>query len=409
MSTSASTRVESEQHGTTARQWLAIAVVVLSTFAVVTSEMLPVGVLTPMAAGLGITPGLTGYSLTITGLVTAVTAPIVPRVIGGLDRRVVVAVAMVLLAVGNGLTAVSPGFTLLVVSRVVLGVAMGIVWSLASVIAPRLVAPRHAALAVSFAVSGVAAASVVGVPLGTIIGDAFGWRIAFATFAASGALLAVALRFLLPPLPKPESPTAGTAQAGERSLLRTPAVVSGLVVVAFLVTAHFAAYTYIRPVLEVGTGFGGAAIAAILLAYGLTGLVGNFTAGAQAARRPRATVLALALGIVVSIGVLASFNDSGVAAVVGVGVWGLAYGGLSVGGQLWMTQSARGREEHVTGLYVGVFTASIALGAFTGGTIYETVGTSTLLWTAAALALAALVAGVVGRGPLPGIGGSRVR
>ncbi|ONI76144.1 MFS transporter [Actinosynnema sp. ALI-1.44] len=401
MSTSASIRIESEQHDTTVRQWLSVAVVVLSTFVVVTSEMLPVGVLTPMAEGLGITPGMAGYSLSVTGLVTAVTAPVVPRVLGALDRRAVVAVAMVLLAVGNVLTVVSPGFTLLVVSRVVLGVAMGVVWSLASVIAPRLVAPRHAALSVSFAVSGVAAASVVGVPVGTIIGDAFGWRIAFATFAVSAVLLGAALRLLLPRLPKPKSTTPGAERAaGGRSLLRTPAVASGLVVVVFLVTAHFAAYTYIRPVLEVGPGFGAAAIAAILLAYGMTGLVGNFAAGALAARRSRATVLTLALGVAVSIVVLASFDTSGVATVAGVVLWGLAYGGLSVGGQLWMTQSARGREEHVTGLYVGVFTAAIALGAFLGGTVYEAAGATTLLWTAAALALAALAAGVLGRGPI---------
>lgn len=399
MSTSVSTGVESEQPTTTTtRQWVTVAVVVLSTFIVVTSEMLPVGVLTPMAEGLGITAGMTGYSLTITGVVTALTAPFVPRVLGTLDRRTVVAIAMVVLAVGNALTVVAPGFALLVVSRVVLGVAMGVVWSLAPVIAPRLVSPRHAALAISFAVSGVAAASVIGVPLGTIIGDAFGWRSAFATLAAFAALLGVAVHLVLPKLPKP-APTAGTAPAGGRSLLRTPAVASGLLVVGFLVTAHFAAYTYIRPVLEGGSGFGATAIAAILLAYGVTGLAGNFTAGALAARRARATVLTLAAGIIASVAVLATFNGVGVAAVAGVVVWGVAYGGLSVSGQLWMTQSAKGREEHVTGLYVGVFTGAIALGAFLGGTVYEAVGVIPLLWTAVALALAGLTAGVLGRGP----------
>ncbi|RKT82174.1 Predicted arabinose efflux permease, MFS family [Saccharopolyspora antimicrobica] len=379
------------------RQWLAVAVLSLCTFIVVTSEMLPVGVLTPMAGGLGITPGMAGYSLTITGVVAAIAAPIVPRVLGTLDRRTVLAVAMVLLAAGNALTVLAQDFAVLVVSRTVLGIGMGVVWSLAAVVAPRLVTPRHAALAVSLAVSGVAAASVIGVPLGTLIGDAFGWRSAFGALTASALLLAAILLISLPKLPKPTA--SATSSTGGRPLLRTPAVVVGLIVVVFLVTAHFAAYTYIRPVLESSTGISAASIAAILLAYGVFGLIGNFAAGALAAKRSRATVVLLAFGILVAITILALFSAVAAIAIAAIVVWGLAYGGLSVAGQIWMTRAATGNEENVTGLYVGVFTASIALGAFLGGTVFEIAGMTPLLWTAAALALAALATGLLGPGP----------
>lgn len=385
------------------RQWLAVAILSLCTFIVVTSEMLPVGVLTPMAGGLGITPGMAGYSLTITGVVAAIAAPIAPRVLGPLDRRTVLAVAMVLLAVGNVLTVLAPDFAVLVVSRTVLGIGMGVVWSLAAVVAPRLVAPRHAALAVSLAVSGVAAASVIGVPLGTVIGDAFGWRSAFGALTATALLLAVVLLLALPKLPKPVA-DAGTASTGGQPLLRTPAVAVGLIIVFFLVTAHFAAYTYIRPVLENSTGISAASIAAVLLAYGVFGLIGNFAAGALAAKRPRATVLLLALGILAAVAVLALFSAVAAITIAAIIVWGLAYGGLSVAGQIWMTRAAVGNEENVTGLYVGVFTASIALGAFLGGTVFEIVGMTPLLWTAAALALAALTTALLGPGsstPVP--------
>src|SRR5690606_36169206 len=108
----------SDQQRTTPGQWAAVAVLSLSTFLVVTSEMLPVGVLTPMAEGLGISAGAAGSSLTITGLVAAVTAPLAPRLLGDLDRRAVVAAAMVVLALGNTLTALAPGFALLVAGRV---------------------------------------------------------------------------------------------------------------------------------------------------------------------------------------------------------------------------------------------------------------------------------------------------
>ncbi len=397
MSSSASAGTGS--HHTTAWQWVALAVLSLSTFVVVTSEMLPVGVLTPMAEGLGVGSGTAGFSLTITGLVTAVTAPVVPRVLGGVDRRWVLAVSMVVLAAGNALTAVADGFGLLVVSRVILGLGMGAVWGLAAAVAPRLVGPRHAALAVSCAVSGVAAASVAGVPAGTVIGDAFGWRAAFVALAVSAVVLAAALLVTLPRLPRPRTGPAVGVPAG-RSPLASRAVVGGLAVVVVLVTAHFAAYTYVRPTLE-GHGMTAGGIAVALLVYGVFGLVGNFAAGALAAGRPRATVLLLAGGIAASVALLAlSAGLTGVAGVA-MGLWGLAYGGLSVAGQLWMQRSAPDRVEEVTGLYVGLFTAAIALGALLGGGLVGAVGIVPLLWSASCLALAALAIGLAGPRAVP--------
>lgn len=384
---------------TTPWQWLAVVVLSLSTFVVVTSEMLPVGVLTPMADGLDISSGTAGFSLTVTGLVTAVTAPAVPRLLGGLDRRVVLAVAMVVLAAGNALSAVAEGFGLLVVSRIVLGIGMGAVWGLAAAVATRLVAPRNAALAVSAAVSGVAAASVVGVPLGTLISNSFGWRAAFASLSVGAVVLAVGLLVTLPRLPRPSAPAGTDDQTGREPLWRIPSVTVGLALILFLVTAHFGAYTYVRPVLEERTELSPGSVALVLLVYGLFGLIGNFAAGALAARRARVTVLGLTAGIAASVALLALFSTVPILTGVSVALWGLAYGGLSVAGQIWMTQAAPHRVEHVTGLYVGVFTAAIALGAFLGGTIVESAGIISLLWGAAGLAVVALAVGLFGPRP----------
>ncbi|MDN5726695.1 MAG: MFS transporter [Propionibacteriales bacterium] len=382
---------------TSVSQWVAVGVLTLATFLVVTSEMLPVGVLTPMAEGLGISDGATGASLTITGLVSAVTAPVVPRLLGDLDRRVVLALAMVVLAVGNAVTTIAGGFGMLAVSRVILGVGMGVVWGVASAVATRLVAPRSIALAVSFVVSGVASASVLGVPLGTLVGNAFGWRAAFGSVAAVSLVVAAALLVALPVLRRPEATNDHPEPGQRRSLLR-PAVVTGLIVVVLLVTAHFAAYTYVRPALEELPQMSANAIALLLLLYGVSGLIGNFVAGAAAGRKSRRTVLLLATGIAVALAILALFGASALAAGLAIALWGVAYGGLSVGAQLWMTTAAPDRIEHVTGLYVGVFTGSIALGAFAGGLVVEGAGIVPLLWSAAALALVALLVGLVGPG-----------
>lgn len=378
---------------TTPRRWAAVAVLSLSTFLVVTSEMLPIGVLTPMAEGLGISTGATGSSLTVTGLVAAVTAPLVPRLLGGLDRRAVLAVAMVVLALGNALTALASGFAFMVLSRVILGLAMGTVWGMAAAVTTRLVAPRDVALSVSFVIGGVAAASVAGVPLGTMVGDALGWRAAFTALAIAALVLAAALTVALPRLPRP---AASAGDDGPAPALLTPAVAIGLAMVALLVTAHFAAYTYVRPVLEEHSGLAPTAIAPLLLVYGLFGLAGNFLAGATAARRSRLTILTLAGGIALAVALSALSGQTSWVAWVWIALWGAAYGGVSVAGQLWMTRAVPHRVEQIAGLYVGVFTASIALGALLGGVVVEAAGLVLLLWSAAALALVSLLVGVFG-------------
>ncbi|MFE1100462.1 MFS transporter [Nocardiopsis alba] len=392
MSSTVSTTVVDDSR-TTPRRWTAVAVLSLSTFLVVTSEMLPIGVLTPMAEGLGISTGAAGSSLTVTGLVAAVTAPVVPRLLGGLDRRAVLAVAMVVLALGNALTALASGFAFMVLSRVILGLAMGTVWGMAAAVATRLVAARNVALAVSFVISGVAAASVAGVPLGTMVGDALGWRAAFTVLAIAALVLAFALIVALPRLPRP---AASTGDGGPVPALFTPAVAIGLAMVALLVTAHFAAYTYVRPVLEEHSGLAPSAIAPLLLVYGLFGLAGNFLAGATAARRSRLTILTLAGGIALAVALSALSGQTSWVAWVWIALWGAAYGGVSVAGQLWMTRAVPHRVEQIAGLYVGVFTASIALGALLGGVVVEAAGLVLLLWSAAALAVVSLLVGVFG-------------
>lgn len=385
-------------------QWVSVAVLTLATFLVVTSEMLPVGVLTPMADSLGISSGSAGLTLTITGLVSAVTAPVVARVLGNLDRRIVLAVAMAVLAAGNLLTTLTSNFALLVLSRIIIGIGMGTVWGLASAVAMRLVAPRNISLAVSLAVSGVATASVLGVPLGTFIANASDWRVAFGVIAASSAIVAIALAIALPTLRRPQLSDTDEKHHERRSLLR-PATITGLIIVVILVTAHFAAYTYVRPFLEEVPRMPVNAVALLLLLYGIFGLIGNFLAGALTAFRPALTLTLLSVGIAIAIALLAWFGGHALVAGIAIAVWGVAYGGLSVGAQLWMTAAAPDRIEHITGLYVGVFTAAIALGAFTGGIVVDTTGVITLMTASAALS--AVAAGIALFGPGPK--GSRSR
>ena len=356
------------------------------TFLVVTAEMLPIGVLTPMSSDLATSPASIGLAVTVTGLVAAVVAPVVPHLLGGRDRRTVLVTALVVLAVGDVMTAVASSLPALLGSRLLVGLGMATVWGTASALAARLVPGRRGPLAVSIVIGGVAAASVLGVPLGTLIGNVFGWRAAFIGIGVATAVVGgVALR-VMPEMRRPpevESPTGLV-----RPRLLRPAVMIGAFTVASVVTAHFAAYTYVRPLLEERSGFTAAAVTIALLVYGVGGLVGNFVAGSVASRAPRACMATLGVGIAVAVVVLAILGAVPAAAMAGIVLWGVAYGGVSVTGQLWMTTAAPDRIEQVTGLYAGVFNASIALGAFIGGRVVG-VGQTPLLWLAAGIAVVA--------------------
>ena len=140
--------------------------------------MMPVGLLTPIGAALVESEGTIGLSLAITGLVAAATAPFVPIVTRRFDRRSTLIVLMLVVAAANALTALAPSFVVLAVARVLLGVSMGGVWALAASLAPRLVETRSVGLATTIIFSGIAVASVLGVPAGTYIGAAAGWSVA---------------------------------------------------------------------------------------------------------------------------------------------------------------------------------------------------------------------------------------
>ncbi|MEU8913319.1 MFS transporter [Streptomyces nigrescens] len=376
----------------------AVGALAAATFTVVTSEMLPVGLLTPIGRELRISAGTAGLTLTVTGLVAAVSAPLLTMLVGRRDRRAVLVALMGTLAAANLLAAYAPNVLVLLVARVLVGLGMGGVWAIAAGLAVRLVPARSVAAATSLIFSGVAAASVLGVPAGTFLGELGGRRTAFGAMAVVCGAVAVALAVLLPPLPE----AAAVRLNGVLAVLRGAPVRTGLVLVALLVTGHFAAYTYVRPVLEEVAGAEAGQISTLLLAFGLAGLAGNFLAGAGAARSPRAALLVIC-GVLAGAVLLMPLVGRGAGvpgAALVVAVWGLAYGGVSVSTQTWLMAAAPGAREAASALFVAVFNGAIALGALAGGRAADGWGAVGVMWLGGTLAVGALVAVGVGRAPV---------
>ncbi|MFE7562743.1 MFS transporter [Kitasatospora sp. NPDC057500] len=372
------------------QRWSPVLAVALATFTLVSSEMMPVGLLTEMSHGLGVSDGVTGLSLTITGLIAAALAPFAPRLVGRRDRRAALVAFMLLLALANAITALAPNFAVLAAARILLGAAMGIVWGLATGVGPRLVEGPRIALAMTLIFSGVSIASVLGVPLGTYLAALLDWRFAFWTLAALGILSATALATVLPALPAPPAHD-GERPAGPATALRDRGAAVALAVTAFVVLGHFAGFTYVRPVLETDAGLSSGVIAGCLLVYGVAGVAGNFTLGPLSGRHPRAAVAAALTGVVLAAALLPLATGATVAVLLVLVLWGVSYGGVSVSTQAWVRTAAPAVSEASAALWAGVFNASIALGSLAGGLVVDRAGNRAVLLTAAGLAAAGML------------------
>ncbi len=226
--------------------WPAVFSLTLGVFSLVTAEFLPASLLTPIARSLDVSESLAGQAVTATAIVAFFSGLLAAIVTRGLDRRLVLMGFSALLVVSNLLVAAAPNLLLLLLARVLLGIALGGFWSMATAVAIRLVPPERVPRAMSLVFSGVSVATIVAVPLGSYLGGLYGWRIVFLLAAAMGM---VTLAFQLAALPR--LATLGDAGIGTLvRVLRRPGISLGMLCVVLVFSGHFALFTYVRPFLE---------------------------------------------------------------------------------------------------------------------------------------------------------------
>jgi predicted MFS family arabinose efflux permease len=353
-----------------AARWAAVSSLSLGVFALVTAEFLPASLLTAMAADLGVSDGAAGQAVTATALVGAVAAPTIPLATQRFDRKQVLLALTALLLASNVLAATAASLPVLLVARVLLGVALGGFWSMAAALAMRLVPESLFARAMSVVLTGVSVATVCAAPLGAWMGEQWGWRSAF---AAAGALSVVtfALQWsALPALPPRDRPSLRVLGA----LLGRRPVRIALLAVLLVISGHFAGFTYIRPLMERVTHLPVEAISAVLLGYGIGGFFGNFAGGWIAQRSERWAIVAGGASIAVLAAALLLAGSSTVVTGVAVTLWGFAFGAFPVGFQTWIVRAAPDQAEGAGGLIVAAFQVAIATGAIGGGVLVDRVG-----------------------------------
>ncbi|WP_232050425.1 MFS transporter [Actinoplanes sp. OR16] len=381
----------------------ALVVLGTSTFCYVTAETLPVGLLPQISAGLGVTEARVGLLLTSYAVVAAISTIPLTALTMRVPRHTLLAVTVAVFVVSQAAAALAPTFTVLVLSRLVCALAHGVFWSVIGPITARLAPPGQVGRATSLVFIGNSLAIVLGVPLGTALGQWLGWRITIGLMAVAGTVCLVAMIRLLPAmpvLPRDRAARLGQQMRDAVLILRNPRVAGLCAVTVVLVVGHFAAYTYIAPLVRRDAGLDGVALSALLLGYGAVGLVANFVVGRYVDRRPGPILLALVLTAAVSVVALGPVLGPALT-VLAVLLWGGAFNAIPVFlGSASLRVAPRSRDA-ASAVYVVAFQIGIGSGAFVGERMVSAGHLGGLPLITAVFALAAAVLVVVFRGTFP--------
>jgi predicted MFS family arabinose efflux permease len=365
--------------------WGAVFAVTLGVFALITAEFLPASLLTPMAASLGVTEGMAGQTVTATAAIALITSLVISVLTRNTDRRTVLLSFSVLLVASNLLVAFAPTLALVLVGRVLLGIAIGGFWTMSAAVAMRLVPEAMVPRALSIIFSGVSVATVAAAPLGSYFGHLIGWRNVFLIATVIGVL---AFFWQLVVLPK-MAPTGSARMGTLVEVMKRPVMRAGMISVLLVFTGHFAFFTYLRPFLEVVTGVGVNGLSVILLGFGVANFIGTSLAGFVLERSLRMTLLLMPLAMGAIALALVALGRAPMADALLVALWGMAFGAVPVAWTTWITKTVPDEAESGGGLIVAAVQFAITLGAAAGGLVFDRAGASGVFVGAGAVLLVA--------------------
>ncbi|MEP1384380.1 MAG: MFS transporter [Paraglaciecola sp.] len=385
---------------------LALLALALSAFAIGTTEFVIVGLLPIMAQDLNVSIPSAGLLVSLYALGVAIGAPVLTALTGKWNRKHLLLFVMGLFVFGNLVAWQAPNFEALIVARILTGLAHGVFFSIGSTIATGLVPKEKAASAIAIMFTGLTVALVTGVPLGTYIGQQFGWEATFLTVSALGLIAMLGSAILVPNNLTQAKPAKISAQF---KVLTQPRLLLVYAITAVGYGGTFVAFTYLAPILNQITGLDPSVIGLVMLVYGVSVAIGNIWGGKMADKM--GPIKALTIIFTGLAAILFIFNFTAVnpiAAIITILIWGAFAFGNVPGLQVYVVKLA---EQHTpdavdvaSGLNIAAFNVGIALGAWGGGLIVEQSGLMNTPWVGAVVVLIALaltrVSGALDNGKL---------
>lgn len=371
---------------------VALLALALSAFGIGTTEFVIMGLLPEVAGDFGISIPTAGLLISGYALGVVVGAPVLTALGSRVPRKKVLIALMGLFILGNLISALAPGYGLLMTGRVVAALSHGAFFGVGSVVAASLVAPSKQASAIAMMFTGLTVANVLGVPGGTALGQAFGWR---STFWAVSALGVVGLIGIVALVPK-QTTTPGAGLRSELAVFRRPQVWLALAMTTLGFGGVFASFTYIAPMMTGIAGFSDGAVTWLLVLFGVGLVIGNFLGGRAAdhAIMPSIYVILAALSLVLL--VFAVTAHAQLPAAITILLLGLAGFATVPPFQARVMAKAEGAPALASAANIGAFNLGNAGGAWLGGLAIEHgLGYTAPNWIGALLAAGGLLVAVV--------------
>ena len=371
---------------------LALLALTLSAFAIGTTEFVIVGLIPTMAQDLNVSLPSAGLLVSLYALGVAIGAPVLTALTGKWNRKHVLLAVMSLFVAGNLLAWQAPGYETLIAARIITGLAHGVFFSIGSTIATGLVPQEKAASAIAIMFTGLTVALVTGVPLGTYIGQTFGWQATFLTVAILGFVALIGSSLLVPNnLPQPPA----AKLSSQLKVLTQPRLLLVYAITALGYGGTFTAFTFLAPILEQVSGFESQSIGLIMLVYGVSVAIGNIWGGKMADKMGPIKALSIIFSGLATILVIFNFTAvNPIAAVITILVWGAFAFGNVPGLQVYVVSLAQkytpDAVDVASGLNIAAFNVGIALGSWGGGLIVANAGLMHTPWVGAVIVVIAL-------------------
>lgn len=378
---------------------IALFALALGGFGIGLTEFVIMGLLPEVAADFAVSEAVAGYLISGYALGVAVGAIGLTVAITRIDRKKALVGLMVIFIAGNVLSALAPSYEMMMLGRIVAALSHGAFFGIGAVVAANLVPANRKAAAISLMFAGLTVANVLGVPIGTFIGQAAGWRSTFWVISVIGVVSLVGIALLIPAT---AGRTGGGSILAEFRIFRSGQVWASMIITVLGYGGMFGAFSYIAFTLTGVSGFAASTVPWLLVLFGVGLFVGNIVGGRAADRNLGRTLLVLLVGLIVILVAFALLASSQVATLVLLVLMG-GFGFATVPGlQMRIMNFAGDAPTLASGANIAAFNVGNAFGAWVGGlTIAAGLGYASPLWAGAAVTLAGLVALLIA-GVMPG-------
>ncbi|EAA3661870.1 sugar transporter [Salmonella enterica subsp. enterica serovar Stanleyville] len=367
--------------------WLRVVTLAIAAFIFNTTEFVPVGLLSDIAESFHMQTAQVGIMLTIYAWVVAVMSLPFMLLTSQMERRKLLICLFVLFIASHVLSFLAWNFTVLVISRIGIAFAHAIFWSITASLAIRLAPAGKRAQALSLIATGTALAMVLGLPIGRVVGQYFGWRTTFFAIGMGALITLLCLIKLLPKLPSEHSGSLKSLPL----LFRRPALMSLYVLTVVVVTAHYTAYSYIEPFVQNVAGLSANFATVLLLILGGAGIIGSLVFGKLGNRHASSLVsIAIALLVVCLLLLLPAADSEAHLAILSI-FWGIAIMVIGLGMQVKVLALAPDATDVAMALFSGIFNIGIGAGALVGNQVSLHWSMSAIGYIGAIPACAALV------------------